>query len=136
MAVEGFFGCGKCEQCEQGTFNMCSMGPTAPGMLSPGGMSEWFRAPSHVLVPLPPRLDVSDASLVQPASVAWHSCHQGEVGPQSRVAVVGAGAIGLLAAASAQQMGAPEVAVEARHPHQTKPVRASTPLCPRLGMTW
>ena len=118
VAVEGFFGCGKCDQCEQGTYNMCAMGPTAPGMLSPGGMSEWFRAPSHVLVPLPPGLDVADASLVEPTSVAWHSCHQGGVGPQSRVAVVGAGAIGILAAASAQQMGAPEVAVEARHPHQ------------------
>ena len=119
VAVEGFFGCGKCEQCEQGTYNMCTAGPpTAPGMLSPGGMSEWFRAPRHVLVPLPPGLDVADASLVEPGSVAWHSCHQGEIGPQTRVAIVGAGAIGILAAASAQQMGAAEVAVEARHPHQ------------------
>jgi threonine dehydrogenase-like Zn-dependent dehydrogenase len=118
VAVEGFFGCGKCEQCEQSTYNLCVKGPTAPGMLSPGGMSEWFRAPRHVLVPLPPGLDVADAALVEPASVAWHSCHQGEIAPQSRVAVVGAGAIGILAAASAQQMGAAEVAVEARHPHQ------------------
>jgi threonine dehydrogenase-like Zn-dependent dehydrogenase len=118
VAVEGFHGCGKCEQCERGAYNMCINGPTAPGMLSPGGMSEWFRAPRHVLVPLPPGLDVADASLVEPASVAWHSCHQGGIGPQSRVAIVGAGAIGILAAASAQRMGAAEVAVEARHPHQ------------------
>ncbi len=118
VAVEGFFGCGGCEQCEQGTYNMCLAGPTAPGMLSPGGMCEWFRAPSHVLVPLPPGLEVADASLVEPASVAWHSCHQGEIGPQTRVAVIGAGAIGILAAASAQQLGAAEVAVEARHLHQ------------------
>jgi threonine dehydrogenase-like Zn-dependent dehydrogenase len=119
VAVEGFFGCGKCAQCEQGSYNMCTAGPpTAPGMLSPGGMSEWFRAPRHVLVPLPPGLDVADASLVEPGSVAWHSCHQGQIDRQTRVAIVGAGAIGILAAASAQQMGAPEVAVEARHPHQ------------------
>jgi threonine dehydrogenase-like Zn-dependent dehydrogenase len=118
VAVEGFFGCGKCEQCERGTYNMCAQGPTALGMLSPGGMCEWFRAPSHVLVPLPPGLDVADAALVEPGSVAWHSCQQGEIGPQTRVAIVGGGAIGILAAASAQQMGAAEVAVEARHPHQ------------------
>jgi threonine dehydrogenase-like Zn-dependent dehydrogenase len=118
VAVEGFFGCGKCEQCEHGAYNMCVAGPTAPGMLSPGGMCEWFRAPLHMLVPLPPGLAVADAALVEPASVAWHSCHQGGVGPQTRVAIVGAGAIGILAAASAKQMGAPEVAVEARHPHQ------------------
>ena len=38
VAVEGFFGCGQCEQCGQGTYNMCAKGPTAPGMLNPGGM--------------------------------------------------------------------------------------------------
>lgn len=119
VAVEGFFGCGECAQCEQGTYNMCTAGlPTAPGMLSPGGMSEWFLAPRHVLVPLPAALEVADASLVEPASVAWHSAHQGGVGPQTRVAIVGAGAIGILAAAAAQRMDAAEVAVEARHPHQ------------------
>jgi hypothetical protein len=36
----------------------------------------------------------------------------GEVGPGTRTAVVGAGAIGILAAASAQAVGAPEVALE------------------------
>jgi len=81
-------------------------------------MCEWYRAPAHALVPLPPGLDVADASLVEPASVAWHACHLGAVGTATRVAVVGAGAIGILAAASAQAMGAADVAVEARHRHQ------------------
>ncbi len=62
--------------------------------------------------------DLADASIVEPASVAWHACHQGGIGADTRVAIVGAGAIGILAAASAQRMGAAEVAVEARHPHQ------------------
>lgn len=118
VAVEGFFGCGRCEQCEQGIYNMCIEGPTAPGMLSPGGMSEWFRAPRNMLVPLPPGLDPADGCLVEPASVAWHSCHQAGIGPHSRVAVIGAGAIGILTAASAQQMGAAEVDLQARYPHQ------------------
>jgi threonine dehydrogenase-like Zn-dependent dehydrogenase len=63
-------------------------------------------------------LDVMDACLVEPASVARHACHMGGVGPETRVAIVGAGAIGILAAASAQSMAAPDVAVEARHTHQ------------------
>jgi threonine dehydrogenase-like Zn-dependent dehydrogenase len=118
VAVEAIFGCGRCPQCEKGSYNMCEQGPTALGMLDPGGMCEWFRAPRHALVPLPSGLGVAEGSLVEPASVAWHSCHVAQVGPDTRVAVVGAGAIGILAAASAQQMGAAEVAVEARHPHQ------------------
>jgi 2-desacetyl-2-hydroxyethyl bacteriochlorophyllide A dehydrogenase len=87
-------------------------------MTDPGGMCEWFRAPPRALVPVPGGLDVKDAALVEPASVARHACHMGGVGHEARVAVVGAGAIGILAAASAQAMGAPEVAVEARHAHQ------------------
>jgi len=118
VAVEAIFGCGACAQCEQGNYNLCERGPQGLGMTDPGGMCEWFRAPRHALVPLPDGLDLADASLVEPASVAWHSCHMGRIDPDTRVAIVGAGAIGILAAASAQTMGAPEVAVEARHPHQ------------------
>jgi threonine dehydrogenase-like Zn-dependent dehydrogenase len=118
VAVEAIFGCGACAQCEQGSYNLCGKGPTALGMMDPGGMCEWFRAPRHALVALPEGLDLKDAALVEPSAVAWHSCHLGRVGTDTRVAVVGAGAIGILAAASAQTMGSPEVALEARHPHQ------------------
>jgi len=118
VAVEAIFGCGACPQCDAGGYNLCERGPTGLGMLDPGGMCEWFRAPAHALVPLPDGLDLRDASLVEPASVAWHACHLAGIGAGTRVAVVGGGAIGVLAAASAQAMGAPDVAVEARHPHQ------------------
>jgi threonine dehydrogenase-like Zn-dependent dehydrogenase len=118
VAVEAIFGCGVCAQCEQGYYNRCERGVEVLGMSDPGGMCEWFRAPRRVLVPLPSGLDLKDASLVEPAAVARHACHMGGIGSATRVAVVGAGAIGVLAAASARAMGAPEVAVEARHPHQ------------------
>jgi threonine dehydrogenase-like Zn-dependent dehydrogenase len=118
VAVEAIFGCQGCLQCDQGNFNLCASGPTALGMLSAGGMSEYFRAPRHALTPLPTGLDIKDASLVEPASVAWHGCHQGSIGSDTRVAVVGGGAIGMLAAASAQTMGVEQVALEVRHPHQ------------------
>jgi len=133
VAVEAIFGCGACRQCEQGSYNLCERGPTALGMLDPGGMCEWFRAPRHALLPLPEGLDLKDASLVEPASVAWHSCHLGHIGPETRVAVVGAGAIGILAAASAQTMGAPDVAVEARHPHQQEASARMGALTPTAG---
>ena len=118
VAVEAIFGCDDCEECNVGNFNRCRRGVQGLGMMDPGGMCEWFRAPLHALVPLPDGLDASDAALVEPGSVALHACHGGNVGPDTTVAVVGAGAIGILAAAGAQSLGAPAVAVEARHPHQ------------------
>jgi threonine dehydrogenase-like Zn-dependent dehydrogenase len=81
-------------------------------------MSEWYRVPEQHLVPLPDGLDVRDASLCEPGSVSWHALRACGVGPGTRVCVVGGGAIGLLAAAGAQQLGASDVALEARHPHQ------------------
>ncbi|MBL7492379.1 alcohol dehydrogenase catalytic domain-containing protein [Frankia sp. AgB1.9] len=119
VAVEAITGCGHCAHCADGDYQFCAnLLETALGMTAPGGMCEYFLAPRRALLKLPAGLAVRDACLVEPGSVAWHACRLGGVGPGSRVAVVGAGAIGILAAAAAQALGAVEVAVEARHPHQ------------------
>jgi 2-desacetyl-2-hydroxyethyl bacteriochlorophyllide A dehydrogenase len=83
-------------------------------------MAEQFRAPPERLVDVPPGLDLRDACLVEPTSVSWHALRLAGTGPDSRVAVVGAGALGLLAVAGAHRMGAAEVVLEARHAHQRK----------------
>jgi threonine dehydrogenase-like Zn-dependent dehydrogenase len=120
VAVEAIFGCGTCEWCERGQYNLCRLcSVEALGLTVDGGMSEYFRAPRRAIVPLPPGLDPNDASLVEPGSVAWHACRIGGVGPGTRVAVVGGGAIGILAVLAARAQGAAEVALEARHRHQT-----------------
>lgn len=81
-------------------------------------MVEQFRVPSHKLLELPAGLDLASASLIEPASVSWHGVRLGGTSNETRVAVVGAGSIGLLAAAAAQAQQAAEVALEARHSHQ------------------
>ena len=102
VVVEAIYGCMECEQCLRGEYNLCDThGERALGMFADGGMSEQFRAPSARLVPVPEGLDVRDASLVEPASVSWHALRLADTGPGKRVAVVGAGAIGLLAVAGA-----------------------------------
>ncbi len=118
VGIESMFGCDGCDQCDAGRYNLCVRGPTALGVTADGGMSEYFAAPASSLVPLPAGLDAADACLIEPTAVAWHACRLADVGPDHRVAVVGGGAIGLLTVAAAQRMGAAEVALEARHPHQ------------------
>ena len=119
VVVEALYGCMECEQCLRGAYNLCpTHGQRALGVTADGGMAEQFRAPAARLVPLPPDLDVGDASIVEPASVSWHALRLAETGPNKRVAVVGAGALGLLAVAGARRMGAEDVGLEARHPHQ------------------
>lgn len=117
VAIEAIFGCGTCPACRSGQYNHCPQ-LNGLGITESGGMSTWFRAPVRALVPLPEGLAVDNGCLVEPASVAWHASRVGGAGPDRRVAVVGVGAIGLMAAVAAQCQGAPEVAVEARHGHQ------------------
>jgi threonine dehydrogenase-like Zn-dependent dehydrogenase len=119
VVVEAIYGCMECEQCQRGAYNLCpTHGQRALGIGADGGMAEQFRAPSARLVPLPSGFDVRDASIVEPASVSWHALRLAATGPRTRVAVVGAGALGLLAVAGACRLGADDVVLEARHPYQ------------------
>ena len=119
VVVEAIYGCLECEQCARGAYNLCpTHGQRALGISADGGMAERFRAPASRTVPVPSGLDVRDASIVEPASVSWHALRLADTGPATRVAVVGAGALGLLAVAGARRLGGEEVALEARHHHQ------------------
>lgn len=119
VVVEALYGCMECELCRRGAYNLCpTHGQRALGITADGGMAELFRAPAARLVSVPPGLDVRDASLVEPASVSWHALRLGETGPGRRVAVVGAGALGLLAVTGARRLGGEDIAIEARHRHQ------------------
>jgi 2-desacetyl-2-hydroxyethyl bacteriochlorophyllide A dehydrogenase len=119
VVVEALYGCMECPQCRRGAYNLCpTHGERALGVTADGGMAEQFRAPAARLVPVPPGLDLKDASIVEPASVSWHALRLAGTGPGKRVAVVGAGALGLLAVAGALRMGAEAVGLDARHQHQ------------------
>ena len=119
VAIEPTFGCGVCDQCLGGHPNRCRRSDfRVPGLTMDGGMSERYAVGEENLVPLPVGLDVADACLVEPAAVGWHGARVGGVGAGQRVAVVGGGSIGILAAAAARAQGADEVALEARHRHQ------------------
>src|SRR6478735_11661683 len=90
VVVEAMFGCGDCPACRQGRYNLC---PThtdrALGVTIDGGMAEQYRAPADRLIPLPDGLDPRDASIVEPAAVAWHAVRLGGADPGMSVAVVG-----------------------------------------------
>ncbi|MEU5924342.1 MULTISPECIES: zinc-binding dehydrogenase [Streptomyces] len=117
-AVEPTVYCGECGQCRAGHVQRC----VAPehgtlGIFRDGGMCDAVTVSENMLVPLPDGLDVRDACLVEPASVAWHGVRSAALTPGERVAVVGGGSIGLLAAAAARQRGF-DVDIEVRHKHQ------------------
>lgn len=119
VAVEAIFGCGACRACMAGAYNRCPRsGESVIGLTIDGGMADLFAAPTARLVQLPDGLPAATGFLVEPAAVAWHALRRGGVMPGQRVAVVGAGTVGLLTAAAAHELGADRVDVAALTPRQ------------------
>ncbi|WP_344856140.1 alcohol dehydrogenase catalytic domain-containing protein [Amycolatopsis ultiminotia] len=115
-AVEPTVYCGECDQCRAGHVQRCSAPEHGTlGMFRDGGICDAVTVSENMLVQLPPGLDVRDACLVEPTSVAVHGVRSASLEKGERVAIVGGGSIGLLAAA--RQRGF-DVDVEVRHEHQ------------------
>jgi threonine dehydrogenase-like Zn-dependent dehydrogenase len=118
VAIEPLAACGACEFCVRGDYNLCHGEPALIiGIMRDGGMADELRVPPRCLVPLPHGVAARDASLVEPLAVCMHGFRVLGVHGGQRIAVVGAGSIGLLAIAVARALGA-EVGVVARHPAQ------------------
>jgi threonine dehydrogenase-like Zn-dependent dehydrogenase len=110
--------CGECDRCLVGEVAQCRAGAaTVYGVGADGGMADAVVVEERNLVPLPAGLSAADASLVEPIACSVHALRRAGVQPGDRVAVVGAGAIGLGAVAAAGWLGA-TVAVAARHDAQ------------------
>ena len=118
VAVDPSQPCGTCDQCTTGAAHLCRTGAQrARGISSDGGMSDAIAVRRTSLVPLPDGLTPATACLVEPIGVATHATRIAGLGGGERVAVVGAGGIGLAAIAAARGP-ADEVGLVARHEPQ------------------
>jgi threonine dehydrogenase-like Zn-dependent dehydrogenase len=118
VALEPLSPCGHCDYCVLGDYGMCRAGAgMVHGVGLDGGMAEEILVPERCIVPLPSGVRVEDACLVEPLAVAAHGLRRLPLDSRSRVAIVGAGPVGLCAAALCAPFAA-EVAVAARHDAQ------------------
>jgi threonine dehydrogenase-like Zn-dependent dehydrogenase len=120
VAIQPFAFCGTCANCRAGNEHVCSAGSRAVhGMHVDGGMADEFLIDRACLVELPAGLDPAFACLVEPVAVGVHAVGRVDLQPGMRVAVVGAGTVGLVAGAVARSHGV-DVDIAARHPVQQR----------------
>ncbi len=117
VAIEPTIGCGACAYCSDGSRFDCQTDGDLMGIGVDGGMAEQVIAHPSMLVPLPTGLDVGIAALVEPLAVAAHVVRRVTITPGERIAIVGAGPIGLATAAILRGHGVVPVLI-ARHDHQ------------------
>ncbi|WP_327392111.1 alcohol dehydrogenase catalytic domain-containing protein [Streptomyces sp. NBC_01186] len=95
--AEGFRACLRCERCREGATSLCLSGYEETGFTRPGGFADALVLPARLLHPLADSADLKAAALLEPAAVAAATVLAAGVRPGDRVAVVGTGALGLLA---------------------------------------
>lgn len=115
VAVVPMRGCGHCERCRSGDPARC------PEMrLIGGGYAEYVTVAARQCHILPEGVNLTDAALAEPLAVALHCVVRSGMKVGDRVAVLGAGPIGLLVAFWARRLGASHVVMADLHDHQAE----------------
>jgi L-iditol 2-dehydrogenase len=118
VAVDPSGPCGECDQCTIGRGHLCrTAAERVLGIGLDGGMADECVVARRAIVPLATTVRPEDACLVEPLGIAVHGLALAGVDGGQRVAVVGAGSIGLGAVAAARASGS-EVGLVARHDAQ------------------
>jgi L-iditol 2-dehydrogenase len=101
--------CGSCPACARGEEAQCEQ-----RRLLNGAYAELIAVPKRNLLPVPPGLEPEVAALVEPVACCLHGVERAGVRPGDVVAVLGAGAIGLLLCACVADAGGRPVLVGGR----------------------
>ena len=111
VAVEPSWHCGQCDVCQRGYFNICRdvVFPSFPPR--DGALAQYIACPAFAVHRLPEAASYIEGALIEPLGVALHAV--GLAGPMStdRMAILGAGAIGVCAMLVAQARGVTGTAV-------------------------
>jgi 2-desacetyl-2-hydroxyethyl bacteriochlorophyllide A dehydrogenase len=125
VCVECFYHCGHCTYCKTGLYNLCD-NIRYQSRVGHGGFAEYSLLPATALFKLPDSLSFEEGALVEPLAVSYRAVSRTQAGHGDRVAILGAGTIGLFCVAAAKAAGIREVIVSAKYEHQAK-------LAERLG---
>jgi len=128
VAINPMVTCLTCRDCRDGNPNLCQKRDLL-GLIRAGGYAEYVVAPSRNLMPLPDTLSFDHAALMEPLAVSVHAIRLAERAlsrpvSESNVAILGGGAIGLLAALVLRQKGAREIHIAETSPTRLKLLRS------------
>lgn len=102
--------CGECYPCRHGKYNLCEE-LKVMGFQTTGTASEFFAVERAKVTPLPDSMSFDEGAMIEPLAVAVHAINKfGDI-KGMKVAVLGAGPIGILVAQTAKGMGAESVLI-------------------------
>lgn len=109
VALHYLVTCGRCDFCVRGLEQFCRSGRML-GKHVDGGYAEYVIAPACNAIPIPAGVGAPEAAIMMCSSAtAFHALRKARIRPGDRVAVFGAGGLGLSAVQLARACGAAEV---------------------------
>lgn len=102
--------CGKCYPCRHGKYNLCEE-LKVMGFQTTGVASRYFAVDAAKVTPLPEDLSYDEGAMIEPLAVAVHAARRAGDVKGLKIAVLGAGPIGILVAQTVKGMGADSVMI-------------------------
>lgn len=103
-------GCGKCEDCLSGNFRKCK-DLRSVGTINAwdGAYAEYMVMPQRHLYHLPDEISLKSGVLIEPLTVSYCGLSKYEINADTKIAIIGAGPIGMAALGVAYAMGGREI---------------------------
>lgn len=111
VIINPYIYCNKCYPCSIGRTNCCEHLQVI-GVHVDGGIQQVFNHPARLVHKLPDSLPFAHAPLGEPLTIALHALHRTRLQQGEYIAIIGAGAIGLLSALAALQYQATPILID------------------------
>ncbi|TDE11162.1 zinc-dependent alcohol dehydrogenase [Jiangella asiatica] len=95
VTVNPLLSCGECDRCVAGEDNLCR-DRAIVGIDRPGAFAEAVAVPERAIHEIDPAMTFETAAMVEPLANAVHALGLANPDPSDRIAVIGAGAVGLM----------------------------------------
>lgn len=102
--------CGECYPCRHGKYNLCEE-LKVMGFQTTGVASHFFAVDAKKVTLLPEEMSFDEGAMIEPLAVAVHAVKQAGEVKGTKIAVLGAGPIGILVAQAAKGLGAESVMI-------------------------
>lgn len=110
VTIEPQVYCGECYPCRHGKYNLCEK-LKVMGFQTTGTASEYFAVDASKVTPLPENLTYNEGAMIEPLAVTVHAAKRFTELEGAKVAILGAGPIGILLAQAVKGLGAESVLI-------------------------
>lgn len=112
VAAISHCGCGYCENCQKGRYNIClnygheERGHRQYGHYTPGAYAQYMRTSVKSIFKIPDAMPLELAACVDPLSIALYTVKRSRMQPGDDILIIGTGPQGLMAILVAKALGA------------------------------